>query len=100
MKVGKNITEFCKSRNISVATYCKRRKQGLAPKEYRDPASKEVIITPEEERAYDKRMESAEIKRLAKLQFELRSAQARLAGQKSAIARAAKRAAKRPRPER
>jgi len=89
MVKGKNITQFCAARGISRPSYYKWRRENpqLVPEEDRHPHRRDVIITPEAEKAYDKFMASREVKMLIKRQFELRSAQARLAGQKAAMAK-------------
>ena len=84
MKNGKNVTRFCEEQGFSRATYYNLRKANLAPKERRFPGKRDVIITAQAEKDWERLMDGAEVQRLAQLQFELRSAQARLAGKRAA----------------
>jgi len=92
MLIGKSIKEFCVGR-FSVPTFYARRKRGLAPEVIYIPGQQKAIITAKAERDWEKKIQSKEAQRLVKRERELRSAQARLAGQKAAAVKAAKRKA-------
>src|SRR5262249_18614369 len=76
---AKTIKQFCEGR-FCLYTYYKMRKAGWGPKEFRVPGVRTVLITAENERKWEKQLQSHEAQAAIKREFEQRSNQAKIAG--------------------
>ncbi len=75
--------EFCDKHAVSLTFYHKLRRMGLLQVTY-VPGTRKVIITPKNERDYERKLEKAQNDRTVKLEVERRRQAAVIAGNRAA----------------